>query len=209
MYLDAMLKRVKDAVYFEERGRHELQGAWPQIHYRTVISAMDDPMLFCQVISKDANNLQREDFVLPDVMFWSPERRWPELYPAGHPCCPFHPGKTSCVEHLGWTAYPHRTYDHDRNIALFTTKYRCTENEQYSIHPYTFHGTAASVLCQAPRYVQAYWKQNGFRLTQRAAVKISILEEMWSLMANGSGAAGYHHSLIEKYKCWHLSLRKM
>ena len=209
MYLDAMLKRVKDAVYFEERGRHELQGAWPQIHYRTVISATDDPMLFCQVISKDANNLQREDFVLPDVMFWSPERRWPELYPAGRPCCPFHPGKTSCVEHLGWTAYPRRTYDHDHNIALFTTKYRCTENEQYSIHPYTFHGTAASVLCQAPRYVQAYWKQNGFRLTQRAAVKISILEEMRSLMANGSGAAGYHHSLVEKYKRRHWSLRKM
>lgn len=61
-YLKGLLDRIKEAVYFDERGRHELKGEWPKIHYEPFISSTADPLLFCQEISKEPDELQREDF---------------------------------------------------------------------------------------------------------------------------------------------------
>jgi hypothetical protein len=213
-YLAQMLKNMKREVYFEERGTHALEGKWLSWHFGGVISATSDPISYlCGELGRDYEKLTREEFSLPDVMFWSPERRWPKQYPAGRPCCPFHPRQTDCVDHIGWTDYPRRAYARDRNVALFTTKYRCKKREKGTNgimqHPYTFHATAAGVLCQAPPYVQAQWKLHGFILTKKAAVQISVMDHMRSMLANGSGAAGFQRSIVETYKQRHASVQKM
>jgi hypothetical protein len=135
------------------------------------------------------NELTREDFALPDVMIWAPELRWPHLYMTGRPCCPFHPGQTDCVMHNGYADYPRRCYGPRGNVALQGKRYKCTVQEKLVTgEQYSFYSYDISVIVQAPEYVQAYWRENGFRLSGRGAVSWNMIDNMRALFANGTGA---------------------
>ena len=66
--------------------------------------------------------------------------------------------------------------------------------------PYNFLGTADEVIAQAPKFVQAYWNQNGFILSHCGAVHRSVTNEMRSLLAHGAGASGFSKTVTEMYK---------
>ena len=212
VFLNSILETVKDSVWFEERGRHELKGEWPLIHFHPKIEASSDPITWIRALGneKSLRDLSREDFALPNVMCWAPERRWPWLYEQDNflPRCPWH-CKSDCVERNSWTNYPRRCYEMRDNTALHTTKFKCQIREKANEHPYSFHSHAPAVMCQAPDFVQAYWREHGYRMTHRGAVRWTVLDEMRAMIANGSGASGFHRALIEQYKQAHANKSKM
>lgn len=109
---------LKQAVRFDDT---KMTGKWPELLYAPIISPASDPMNSPFLKSPDGP-LMRKDFAFPDLMIWAPEMRFPDLYPDGRPCCPFH-NRTDCVEHLGWNDYIRRCYSERGNIGLLKSGY--------------------------------------------------------------------------------------
>jgi hypothetical protein len=211
-FITAMIDLVtKSSVGFRENGKHERYGKWPSFAYPPVLQPSKDPVNFLGLIGDERhlNELTREDFALPDLMIWAPELRWEHLYPSGRPCCPFHPGQTDCVQHHGYADYPRRCYGPRGNVALQGKRYKCAVREKQKEEPYTFYSYDTAVLIQAPEYVQAYWRENGFRLSGGGAVSWTLIDNMRALFANGAGASGFVKTLKESYKQAHASKAKM
>jgi hypothetical protein len=95
---------VAGQIYFEQRGKHELKGAWPAAAYPPIIQPSADPMNWWRVISceslmdneddksGDESNdelvlherplLQPGNFALPDVMIACSAMGWPTTFGA-------------------------------------------------------------------------------------------------------------------------------
>jgi hypothetical protein len=211
IFITGMVDLVKKSVGFSENGKHERYGKWPAFAYPPVIQPSKDPVNFLGLIGdeRQLNELTREDFALPDLMIWAPELRWEHLYPSGRPCCPFHPGRTDCVQHNGYADYPRRCYGPRGNVALQGKRYKCSVREKQKEEPYTFYSYDTAVLMQAPDYVKSYWRENGFRLSGGGAFSWTLIDNMRALFANGAGAAGFVKTLRESYKQAHASKAKM
>jgi hypothetical protein len=164
IFINRMVDLVKKSVGFSENGKHERYGKWPAFAYPPVLQLSKDPVNFLGLIGDERhlNALTREDFALPDLMIWAPELRWEHLYPSGRPYCPFHPGQTDCVQHNGYADYPRRCYGPRGNVALQGKRYKCSVHEKEKEESYSFYSYDTAVLMQAPEYVQAYWRENGF-----------------------------------------------
>jgi hypothetical protein len=166
---------LKNSVGHNPNGKHQQFGRWPPFACPPVMELSKDPRNFqnlfgdIKVFGDECNkyplhelyNLGQEDFCLPDLVMWAPELRWPEMYPNGTPHCPFCKG-TSCVRHKGWESYFRRCYGPRCNVALQGKRYTC-ENTKKSFFSYD-----SGVMSQAPNYVQAFWRENGFHLTHKA-----------------------------------------
>ena len=149
-----------------------------------------------------------DQFCLKPVLFWAPELRWPKLYLDHKPCCPFHPGESSCVEHNGWSNYFRRVFDIDGISALTCRRYVCKEMRKENAGKgkrdektkCTFYGYDAAVVSQAPAYVQAYWRQHGFCLTHKGGIRWKMIDDFRAQLAHGMSGLGFHKSVVEKYK---------
>jgi hypothetical protein len=166
---------LKNSVGHNPTGKHEKFGKWPPFACSPVIEPSKDPRNFQNLFGDlkafgkectqyplhELDDLLQEDFCLPDLVMWAPELRWPEMYPTGTPNCPFCKGP-SCVTHKGWENYFRRCYGPRCNVALQGKRYTC-ENTSKSFYSYD-----PDVMSQAPSYVQAFWRENGFHLTHKA-----------------------------------------
>jgi len=188
---DSLAGILKAATGFQEQGKHERFGSWPDSFMARAIgpSTSSDPSLFFQSTLGAGccqGPLTAENFACRPVMFWAPELRFPEFYPAGKPCCPYHPGETSCVVHNGWSNYYRHMFDEDGITALTGREYKCSihmdERGTTAEGKYIFYSYDAAVLCQAPAYIRAYWNENGFM--RDGAKRVFSLD-------CGPGEAGY------------------
>ena len=210
-FLTKVLNCVKKNVGFSQHGDRQLRGQWPSFCYSPLVQPSKDPLNWRNILGDEVeeDDLTKSDFAMPDLMILSPEERWPQLYPDGKPCCPFHPGFTDCVEHLGYSHYFRRCYGCRNNVALIGRRYKCTILEKRGDQKYTFFSYSAGVLNQAPAYVQGWWRDNGFRLSHRAGLSWQVVDQLRSLLANGSGVSGFYRSLLEGYKQSHANRAKM
>jgi hypothetical protein len=202
--LASMKDSLKEAIGFDENGKHEMYGKWPNWAYHPLSDPGSDPVNFLDVMGDDRNieELLRSDFALPSVMFFGPELRWAHLYPDNRPMCPIHK-TTNCVIHNGWSDYFRRGYARGGNVAINCRRYLCKETRK------SFQSCDPEVLELAPRYVQAWWRKNGFKITYRGALSWDIIDQMRSLLAHGAGASGFYKSIVETYKQCHNSKSKM
>lgn len=220
--ISGLLNWLNSQVSFAERGNHGLTGEWPSLVYTSdVLEPSKDPQKWIEVtaamnpaeegfeFTKKLLALTPSDFVIPDVFLWSPETRWPYLYPEGRPCCPFHPGQTSCVVHKGFHHYARRCFSEKGNTAFIYRRYFCRVRQEKEENPYSFKGIDPQVIEAAPVYVKGFWKQNGYIFTARDAVSIGLMHRMRSSLANGSGASGFRKTLIESYQRTHRNRAKM
>jgi hypothetical protein len=205
-YILGVREEMVNAVGFDERGSHEMYGEWPNFASGVVVM-FPDPLVSAKTHT-ERESINALCFSRPDIMFWGPELRWPSLYPHGRPNCPFHKC-SSCVRHDGWTSYPRRGTNMAGNTATIARKYRCTTHQKDGIKPYNFLGTASEVISQAPHYVQAYWAENGYILSDRGAVKRAMINNMQSLLAHGAGASGFSKTLQGSQRITYYNKRKM
>ena len=205
-YINDVRNRITESCGFRERGKHEHFGEWPDFALDVLVS-FPDPLASAQTTTK-RDLVDPSYFSRPGILFWGPELRWPGLYPKGRPNCPWH-RTWECVQHDGWTKYPRRCMEKNKNTALVTRKHHCTIRKAEGIHPYNFLGTADEVIAQAPAYVQAYWNEHGYVLSHRGAVSRSLVYEMRSLLAHGAGASGFSKTVKELYKTHYYTSRKM
>ena len=166
---------LKNSVGHNPNGKHEQFGRWPPFACPPVLELSKDPRNFqnlfgdIKVFGDECNkyplhelsDLGREDFCLPDLVMWAPELRWPEMCPNGTPHCPFCK-VTSCVRHKGWESYFRRCHGPRCNVALQGKRHTCESTRK------SFFSCDLGVMSQAPNYVQAFWRENGFHLTHRA-----------------------------------------
>ena len=97
----------------------------------------------------------------------------------------------------------------ESNTAIIARKHHCIIRREEKVKPYNFLGTADEVIAQAPKFVQAYWNQNGFILSHRGAVHRSVINEMRSLLAHGAGASGFSKTVTEMYKVKYYNSQRM
>jgi hypothetical protein len=96
---------------------------------------------------------------MPSVTFWRPELKWPNMFPNGKPCCIWHKGKTSCVEHKSWRAAPRRVAGEHSTEYVWGASYECTirrstGNIDQQEKPYGFSSYNADAIAQMPPYVR-------------------------------------------------------
>jgi hypothetical protein len=72
--------------------------------------------------------LRMEDFCRPDLLFFVPELRWPDLYRQGRPKCKWCMTE-DCVQIKGSTKEPHHCYDTNGVTALWGKKYLCSRRD--------------------------------------------------------------------------------
>jgi hypothetical protein len=168
-------RALKNSVGHVPNGKHEKFGQWPPFACAPAIEPSKDPRNFQKIFGDlkvfgneckqyplhELYDLGQEDFCLPDLVMWAPELRWPEMYANGTPNCPFCKGST-CVRHKGWENYFRRCYGPRCNTALQGKRYTCENTKK------TFFSYDPGVMSQAPKYVQAFWRENGFHLTHKA-----------------------------------------
>ena len=131
----------------------------------------------------DNGNLCVDHFNTKKVMFWAPEMTWPLLYPDGRPKCPIH-GCTSCVKHRGWRATPRRAVDIDAMAFIWGRAYECKETNQ------CFSSYSAAVLALAPKTVLNYWKEHGYHVTHKSAIRYTMVDEIRNIIATGGSVGG-------------------
>ena len=214
---DSLATILKQETGFREQGSHERFGRWPDSFASRTVDPTLDPFGFYSstIGGKRQGPLTREDFACRPVMFWAPELRFPDFYPTGKPCCPFHPGDTSCVVHNGWSNYYRRVLDDEDGVTALTGReYKCTiqtnkkKKLEGKLH-HVFYSYDAAVLCQAPAYVRAWWHKNGFVLSSRSGLRRTIIQRMRSELAHGMSASGFVNMLDEQYHQSHAALSTM
>jgi hypothetical protein len=221
-FFAAVVSELKKNVGFEERGQHKRYGAWPKFARGSCIDPSKDPHNHLDLLGegvgedgiiiaeKEIQELTREDFALPSILVWAPELRWPHLYPEGRPFCAWHRGCTGCVAHLGYSTYTRRCYGPRGNEGLLGRRYKCTARESAGEMQYCFYNYDAEVLAQAPQYVQGYWRENGYCISEKqGSIKWMMIDEMRALLAHGSGASGYSKTVNECYKQSHSNKARM
>ena len=209
---EKLSKRLKKSVGFDKNGKHEPYGKWPALFAGPLVDPSSDPMIFHSTeLGEDGAPLCREDFAVPPIMFFGPEDRWRDLCrPDYRPCCPFHPGKTDCVKHLGYSHYVRRAHSENQNDGLVGRRYYCeTKKSECRDETYTFYSYDSAVLSQAPAYVQGWWRRHGYRMTSRGAIKWSLIDQMRSMLAYGLSALGFVKALTERHKQNHSATSKM
>ena len=212
-FFQNIIGKMKSAVGFNQRGKHELYGEWPAFSYSALVEPSSDPLNWYKILADEDeqvayDDITKADFALPSFMLWAPELRWPDLYPEGRPKCPFH-NHTSCVDHLGPAEYVRRCYGQRGNIGLAKRRYKCTIHERQGINPYCFDSTSKKVLDIAPDYVRGYWREHGFSLSHKGGISFQVLDQLRALLANGAGISGVRKSLVEAYKISHANQAKM
>lgn len=187
---DKLAACLKKNVGFEQNGKHQPYGKWPVCLFGSpAVDLSSDPVVNFQaapLAGEDGTDklLCRSDFAIPPIMFYGPEDRWRSFYwPEYKPCCPFHPGSTTCVRHLGYSSYVRRAYGEKQNEGLCGRRYYCKQKKGEKNGPYTFYSYDSAVLNQAPEYVQGWWRQHGYKLTARGAIKWTVVEQMRSALA--------------------------
>jgi hypothetical protein len=172
LVLLAISGALKNSVGHLTIGKHERFGQWPPFACSPIMELSKDPLnlqnLFGDAKLHEPSDLGQEDFCLPDLVMWAPELRWPQMYPNGTPHCPFCKA-ASCVRHKGWENYFRRCYGPRGNVALQGKRYMC-ENTKKSFYSYD-----PDVMSQAPNYVQAFWRENGFHLTHKSGGECVVL----------------------------------
>ena len=192
-----VLEHVKKEVGFHPQS-HKRFGHWPIQGFRVDPSA--DPANFFRnpyMKRTEEDFLSPEDFVCPPVMLWAPELQFPDWYPDQRPMCPYH-RSTQCVHHNGWTNYFRRCYDENSVTALIGREYLCKNNQEKG-QPCVFYSYSGPVMALAPLHVQAQWRDYGFRITYRGAVRWKVIEQMKSQLAHGISANGFRDSIAERY----------
>jgi hypothetical protein len=204
-------QKLCDAVRFDDKSHgNTIIGGWPAWAY-SVVSPRDDPITFWRNhtdVFGMVDTLTREHFSAPRILFWAPELRWPQFYPAGRPACRWHKN-TNCVIHNGWTNRPRAAVNETETCALWPKGYLCSIRQKAGEHPYSFYGYDPAVIECSDIYVQRYWRQFGANLTWRSGVQWTILDQMRSSLAHGLGAAGFRKILAEKHRMHHLDLTQM
>ena len=210
IHFGKMKKRLHDAVPFcdKSRGTPKVLGRWP-ILASSLIDPRADPIGFWGNETDAPPTLTREHFAAVSLLLWAPELRWPHLYPAGRPCCPWH-GTTDCVRHNGWPPRPRGAVDETGTTAVWSRSYLCTVRQKTpNQRPYSFLGHSADVIAQAPTYVQRWWREFGYHFTWRSGVRWRIVDRMRGVTAGGLGFSGFLKSLAEQHRSTHLSVSQM
>lgn len=216
---DELLKIIKQEVGCEETGTHKFFGEWPKLFkLHPQIDPSTGPAAFYEVVMGVCRPLTAEDFACRPVMFWAPELRFPDYYPNKKPCCPFHPGETSCVTHNGWSNYFRRVYDEKGVSALTGREYLCKRQQALKQQApsskkadiqYLFNSYDAAVISQAPSYIQSYWRQHGYCLSGSSGIRWTLISQMRLQLAHGMSALGFIDGLDECYHQAHQALSKM
>jgi len=214
---DSLLTKLKAAVGFEERGAHKFFGKWPA-SFQLRIDPTVDPFNFYRSyeLGEHEGPLKAEDFACRPVMFWAPELQFPQFYPDGKPCCPFHPGETNCVLNNGWSNYYRRVFDENGTVALTGRQYYCKRQLQKGraaskAKPElsAFYSYDAKVVSQAPAYIQSIWREHGFYLSSKGGISWTLIAGMRSQLAHGMSANGFVNILGERYHQSHAAVSKM
>ncbi len=215
---EKMLTILRREVGFKESGAHEFFGEWPAQFHPQMDPSADPCSFYKRIIGPKLGPLTAEDFACRPIMFWAPELQFPDFYPDKKPCCPFHPGETSCVIHNGWSNYYRRVYDENGVAALTGREYICKRQQQLKQQSRSskkgetqclFNSFDAAVVSQAPAYVQSYWRQHGYRLSKRSGIRWTLISQMRAQLAHGMSALGFVDALDERYHQSHAALSKM
>ena len=176
-FMSAQLERLKGTCNFTSGGT--VSSSWP--HFATVLGlSRPEPL---SGVLQHKPTLTIDDFNNPKCMYWAPELQFQQYYPDGRPCCPIH-GCTNCVRHKGWRPRPRRAVDVDGPAFVWGRAYKCTLTDQ------CFSSYSVAVIAAAPLPVLNYWKQHGYHITKRSAIRYTLVEQLRASLANGFGVGG-------------------
>lgn len=202
-FFAAAKEEIDKSVDFVGRGRtRRFNGVFP-FKYTGVVSPSKDILSFFLDSKKPL--LDMEDFCLPDLFIWYPEAQYKEFYPDGVPPCKWC-NKTTCVMRDGWMPDPRRGHTHTRNVALLGRKYYCEERLKSNIQPCYFRGIDKDVIEQSSDYVKMRWRLEGFDLSHKSAIALSLLRELRGCLIQGLSINGFRQTLLQQQREYHLML---
>jgi hypothetical protein len=155
--------------------------------------------------AKAVGVLDMDDFCLPNLFVWYPEAEFQQMYPDGVPPCKFH-GCTKCVRRHAWMQIPRRGHSMTRNTAILTRLYYCAELKKQGANPHMFSGIDQQVLDYSPDYVKMRWRMDGFDLSHKSAISLSLLRQMRAFVMQGLSLNGFRESLIQQLREYHLMI---
>ena len=149
--------------------------------------------------------LDLEDFCLVDLFVHYPEAQFGDMYVNAAPPCKWC-GTSECVMRDGWMTLPRRGHSRTRNVAILGRKYYCSERKQSGIKPFNFRGIDKEVIEQSPDYVKMRWRMDGFDLSHKSAIALSLLRDARAAVVQGLSLNGFRHTLLQSQREYHLML---
>ena len=196
-------KKIDDAVNYQGRGNSgRFIGKFP-FEYRGIISPSKDAIGH---FSTRSGVLKMANFCHPDLFVWYPEAEFPQLYPLGVPPCKWCGNNSRCVMRHSWMPAPRRAHSETRNTAILTRVYYCSKRKNAGIKPCFFSGFDKEVLSNSPDYVKMRWRMDGFDISHKSAISLSVLRQLRAAVVQGLSISGYRETLIQQQREHHLMI---
>lgn len=196
-------KEIDESVKFSGKSKNRsatMNGPFPQ-KYRGLISPSKDPLGYFS----DLQVLTMPHFCLPDLLIWYPEAEYPSLYPDALPNCKWC-GTSWCVSRDGWMETPLRADGHSRNVALLGKKYYCVMRQKGGLSPWKFNAFDSQVIEQSDPYIKMKWRTNGFDISHRGAISLSLLRGWRFASDQGISVNAFRLNFLHQQKQYHLAL---
>ena len=194
-------KEIDSSVKYTGRGENgRFEGVFPQ-KYVGVISPSKDPISF----NRGKHVLELDDFLLPDLYVHYPEAQFGDMFANAVPPCKWC-GTSSCVMRDGWMTLPRRAHARTRNIAILGRKYYCSVRQKNGMKPFNFRGIDKEVIEKSPDYVKMRWRMDGFDLSHKSAIALSLLRDARAAVVQGLSLNGFRHTLLQSQQEYHLML---
>ena len=187
-------KKIDDAVNYQGRGNSgRFIGQFPT-EFKGIVSPSKDAIGHFPVRS---GVLEMADFCYPDLFVWYPEAEFQRMYPRGVPPCKWCGSDSRCVMRYSWMPAPRRGHSDTRNTAILSRVYYCATRKSSGMKPYFFSGIDKEVINNSPDYVKMRWRMDGFDISHRSAISLSVLRQH-----DGLYCGDLLETEIEKMAAW-------
>ena len=195
-FFPSVKKKIDGAVNYKGRADSgRFTGKFPT-EYKGIVSPGNDAVGYFQIRS---GVLKMADFCIPDLFVWYPEAEFQQMYPLGVPPCKWCGCNSKCVMRYSWMPAPRRGHSSTRNTAIFSRIYYCKTRKSNGIKPYFFSG-----IDNSPDYVKMRWRMDGFDISHRSAISLSLLRQLRAAIIQGLSVSGYRETLIQQLRERHL-----